>query len=233
MQKILMRLSCLLSLAAALCGLVACATVAKGVPASAAATPAEEAGWIFGSLNVPRGTPFTTHGFKYRAVGAADGALVSFRHDARPAASSPLGLGKLLGEKPDFVERNESGSVFAYRLPPGEYELYDVYFHLNGGQVQTSYTARMPFAIRFRVEQGAATYLGEFQARSGHGRNIVGLPMVAGGYFALRDRNARDVAVLQAKGSELPRARIVDASAAVLAAGVPFFQENAVPAPAP
>lgn len=221
-----------IAVAAALCALAGCASVAKGVPASAAAMPAGEAGWVFGSLNVPRGTPFTSHGFKYRAVGAADGALVSFRYDARPAASSPLGIGKLLGEKPDFVEQNEAGIVFAYRLPPGEYELYDVHFHRNGGQIQTSYSARMPFAIRFRVEQGAATYLGEFQARSGHGTNIVGMPVVAGGYFALRDRKDRDLARLQAKGTELPRARVIDATADVLAARVPFFQENAVAPPA-
>lgn len=215
------------SLAAVLAG---CANVSQGVPSSAAVTQADKAGWVFGSVGISGRTPYTSQGFLYRAVGAGDSAIVRFRYDSRPAMASPLGIGKLMNETPDFTSRvGETGVVFAYRLRPGEYELFDVEFHINSGQLQQTFHARQKFSVKFRVEEGTATYLGEFLARGTTGKNVLGMTVPGGGFFAMRNRMDRDLGILHSKGIQMPRDKVINASAVALEARLPFFQENGIP----
>ncbi|HEX7887889.1 MAG TPA: hypothetical protein VF522_00905 [Ramlibacter sp.] len=221
-----MRSLRLFFIAALLAALAGCASVAPGVPASVASAPQDRTGWVFGSLGTAGSSPITSHGFFYRAKGASDAAIVSWRYDGRSGFASPLGLGKVFSDKPDFREGIEAGIAFAYRLPAGEYELYDVRFHMD----QATYNAKEKFSVPFRVEAGSATYLGEFIARDARARNFFGMPIKVPGYYAIRQRVERDLDVLAARGIDLPRDRIIDASAGVLGTGLPFFQENRMPA---
>lgn len=208
-----------------------CANVRPGVPASLAAAPTANGGWVFGSIGVKGATAFTTQGFLYRAKGAGDGALVAFKYDSRPAFASPLPFAKnLFSDKPDFFDAGDLAVVFAYQLPAGEYELYDVHFFINGGQLSTRIRSKEPFSIPFKVSAGAATYLGEFLARSATGRNVIGLPGISHASFAMRNRSARDLAALKRKGIALPEGQVIDASSDIMEAGIPFFGANATPA---
>lgn len=208
-----------------------CANVRPGVPASLATAPTANSGWVFGSIGIKGATAFTSQGFLYRARGADDGALVAFKYDSRPRFASPLPFAKnLFSDKPDFFDAGDLAVVFAYQLPAGEYELYDVQFFINRGEFSTTYRSTQPFSIPFKVSAGAATYLGEFLARSAMGRNIIGLPAVSHGSFVMRNRSERDLASLKRKGVPLPEGQVIDASSGIMGAGVPFFSANATSA---
>jgi hypothetical protein len=197
----------------------ACATVEPGeVPRGVREVPPEKAGIVFGSVGVGGRSGFSDQGLRYRAIGATEGALIRFRQNG------------ILDTPVDFSEGESRGSVFAMRLPPGEYELHNVHFFVNRGQFgTTTFTAKGDFSIPFKVVEGTATYLGEFLTYPITGRNVFGGRVPGGGYFVVSSKLDRDFLILARKGFPIPRERVSDATVDPRLVRSPMFQEKPLP----
>jgi hypothetical protein len=197
----------------------ACATVGPGeVPSGLSEAPPEKTGLVFGSVGVGGPTPFQTQGLRYRAMGSSENALIFFRK------------GGLMDTPVDFSEGAARGSVFAMRLPPGDYELYNVLFFVNRAQFgSTTFTAKGNFSIPFKVVEGTATYLGEFLTYPVTGKSIFGGRVPSGGYFVVSNKLDRDFSILARKGFPIPRERVSDATVDPRLARSPMLQEKPLP----
>ena len=196
----------------------ACSTVDPvGMPAGISQPPSGQGGVLFGSLGVGMQTPYTQQGLRYRLKGKKESALIVFRESGIGIGDTPI----------DFTEGAAKGSVFAIRLPPGEYELCNVYFFVNRGQYgSASFTAKNDFSIPFRVTEGDATYLGEFLTYSTTGKNFLGMSVPGGGYFVVNDKLERDYALLGKKGIVIPKERVIDSTIDTSSIHLPIFQAN-------
>ena len=112
---------------------------------------------------------------------------VTGRFDTGKSAVAPLPF----PSKMDFDEKRLKGTVFAVKLPPGEYEIDR--WSVSGGASNVEST--VPFSIRFVVEKGKVVYIGNFHfiqvARLG--------PMVTGATLTYRHEAERDTSMLKAK----------------------------------
>lgn len=91
------------------------------------------------------------------------------------------------------------GSVKAYTLPAGKYRFYS--FSIVQGQYggYSSWEPNEDFSIPFTVRPGRATYLGRITMIPVGGRNIFGVPMLAGGVFEISSHPRRDLALFSGK----------------------------------
>jgi hypothetical protein len=90
----------------------------------------------------------------------------------------------------DYTEKSEAGSLFAFSLPPGDYEIFDCYVVQD--TIAGPYTHRPPqsFSIRFSVEPGKACYLGSILVVRHSGSFKIA--MKGGVEFILRDKLKHD-----------------------------------------
>lgn len=167
-------------------------------PAIARNTPADYLGTDGGFLVYAVGTiAIGMHfDFPYRRVALPDGTPIQ---DWKGSIEPTLGGAWVLKIKsPDFTGR-ESGHVVVRRLPPGNY-LIDQFAFAGGGMGMgaISWSSAVPFAIRFAIKSGAATYIGSFMRAPS-----LGTPMEpqlnAAGYFLIADRSTRDFPIARAK----------------------------------
>lgn len=75
----------------------------------------------------------------------------------------------------------------------------------------TSFTPKKAVAIRFTVQSGRATYLGNYQFTEVRGENVWRMTVPEGGFFAVEDRAATELPLAQRKGLA-PQMPILNAS---------------------
>ncbi|HRD27707.1 MAG TPA: hypothetical protein PLO65_05345 [Caulobacter sp.] len=163
-------------------------------PAMAAKPATEYAGADGGYLayavgDIALGMHFS---FPYRRVALPDGAPVS---DWKGEIAPRLGGAIYLKVKnPDF-EGRETGHVVVRRLPPGEYLIENFAFYGSSPTGSAyAWSSAKPFAIRFRIEPGKATYIGSFMRAPSPGPGVV--PGIGpAGFFVIADRSARDLPI--------------------------------------
>ena len=151
-------------------------------------------------------TQFQSWTLLFRRKGDATKAIGSFYYQKKGFLGT--------GTKPDYESDDkgieEHGVVLAASLPPGDYELYGVSEFLNGGTIQITYTSREPLSMPFTVRRGTVAYLGNYQATSFKGRNLIGIPVVAGAFYAVEDRRLADMAIAVQKGLVSGRITVED-----------------------
>ncbi len=169
-------------------------------PALTAKPPAEYAGADGGYVAYAVGT--ITLGmhfdFPYRRVAAADGTPVT---DWKGTIEPKLGGAIYLKIKnPDF-EGRETGQIVVRRLPPGDY-LIDNFAFYGSSPTGAAYdwSSARPFAIRFTIQPGKATYIGSFMRSPSLGTPLE-KQLGAAGFFVVADRAARDLPLI---GPKLP-----------------------------
>ncbi len=130
----------------------------------------------------------------------------------RPIAS-PTTVGELVFRRSwfdldpvDIQENSAYATVATRRLPPGMYEIYGAMVFYGTGLGQISYFDKRPFSFPFEIFPGKATYLGEFL-----GRPVRGESDAVGTIFTVRDRRARDLALLRKRGIEFQENSVVSA----------------------
>lgn len=184
-------------LVTAACLLVSCGT-ASPTRTSAPAERLDPAtqGTLVGSIGERLGDikdgagRFELVSFSLRRPGSKKAVTVSFD---RP---DPV-----LGKDPPIKDATRMAQTFRLPLVEGDYEIYRVYFAASYYPERTC-SSREDFSIPIRVERGKTTYLGEFIAHGDWDKNLLGIPLLACGHFAVTDQSARDLALLRAASAE-------------------------------
>ena len=115
--------------------------------------------------------------------------------------------------KPDIIYKNDediivSGKVghsIAMLLKPGNYEFYSFTFDFDLGTILNTWQPKKEFSIPFTVYKGKTICIGEFNTKAEWGKNIVGFPVIIGGYFELTNQSERDIALVTKKIPTLPK----------------------------
>jgi hypothetical protein len=160
-------------------------------------------------------------GYAVVGIGTTTGSYQSyqllFRHrDAQSKEEAGRGVfgyfvrTLFFGQPTDFETGAEKGAVVAARLAPGDYEIYAASEFFNGGTIQITYGTGAPFSIPFTVRKGQVAYVGHYQATRISGRNLFGLPVNAGAYYAVDDQHESDVAIAVEKHAMPAALRVVD-----------------------
>jgi hypothetical protein len=198
----------------------ACASVPATVPKSLQVEAAGKSGLVFGSIANGEGIHYSVFGLRYRAVGSKEEGEFRYMHDWMHIANT----------KSDFERDDAEGSVFSAHLPPGNYELFNVRFFENRGSMgTTTFTSKVDFSVPFSVEEGKATYLGEYVGQRLTGRSIIYLPVSAGGYYVVSDQMERDIAILERRGETVPRDGVQNVVSKVIEANVPLLRKEVIP----
>lgn len=117
------------------------------------------------------------------------------------------------------------GIVYAYDLPPGQYEFFNYEIAFNDGFVSKTWRPKRKFSIPFSVDEGVVKYLGDIRLIPLQGRNIVGLPVAAGGVFMFANESDRDIPLIRSRFRELADKQVsvaVPASGAIDDASIIF-----------
>jgi hypothetical protein len=134
--------------------------------------------------------------FPYRRVALRDGTTVQdWQGSIAPDGGWRVGT---QDQESRFYGR-ESGHVVVRRLPPGSYLIDQFAFSGGGfGMGTIDWSSAVPFAMRFTIQPGAATYIGSFMRAPSLGTPLE--PQLnAAGYFLIADRSARDVPIARSK----------------------------------
>lgn len=184
-----------------LISLILGACAAKIIPDRYLATP-DEAAYLVGSIGVQLSgenrSPNSFSTLFFRQVGDEEKAVLM-------VSQTPL-----VRDEVDYKNAEKRGSVFSLPLKPGRYEIVNVSFFYNSGQVEKTYTAEEDFSIPFTIEAGKAYYMGEFLAYGSYGKNIFGITIPAGGFFVINRNTERDLDLLRGKYPELEDIDIVE-----------------------
>ncbi len=139
-------------------------------------------------------------GFPYRPVTLLNGVPAKdWKGEIEPRLGGAI---YLKVKNPDF-EGREAGHVVLRRLPPGDYVIDNFSF---GGQLAgTSYawSSATPFAIRFTIRPGQATYIGSFMRAVSLGTPLEPV-LGAAGFFVIADRSDRDLPIARSRLPGLP-----------------------------
>jgi hypothetical protein len=150
--------------------------------------PPDQVSSVFGTITAEMGGPsgpLSRYVIRFRNIDTREEGFLS----VDPAMGSSA--------DPDLYERRRStGTFFDIAMPPGRYEFYDVWMIGTGGFGWTEYRAREPFSVPFTIEPGKVHYMGEIRAYPVVRPKPFGMSLPAGGYFVLRDQEARDTKLL-------------------------------------
>ncbi len=170
------------------------------VPESYAAAP-EDAAYLIGSIG------FRSSG-EHKSVNNFS-RLIYRRKGVEHRGDIVMSQSWMFPVEIHYEEPGRKGRMFALPLQPGEYELVNVHFYYNNGQVEKSWEAKEDFSVPFSMEAGKAYYIGDFLARGYWGKNIFGITIPAGGHFVHRYNLGRDLPLLKAKFPELAEKDVV------------------------
>lgn len=151
-----------------------------------------DGGYLVLSLGESSGTSYWWSVLRYRPKGGTQGGEVVFSTQNR-LNPTPV----------DYETADGVGSVAVHRLPPGDYELYNLEFRQILANGQRTWTARDDFSAAFRIEPGVVTYLGSFMAAGRSRRGALGEIGVDAGYFKVADRRDRDLGLARRKHAVL------------------------------
>jgi len=100
----------------------------------------------------------------------------------------------------DFKEKKNSGNIFAYVVPAGDYEIYGTEMTQSYAYTHTRWKEDEQFSIKFHAEAGKIIYIGEYAIQPVYnGKNFIGVPLMAAGYWLVDDKSERDFILLQNK----------------------------------
>jgi hypothetical protein len=188
-----------------LMGLASCAPVPTVVvDQSLKVSAPDNAGKLVGTIGARLGafnleaSPYVYNTLMFRRAGTTTGGALEFSPPDPPIRSYT----------PDYQDDRFKANTFAVDLPPGDYEFYSYRFYYNNGSVEKTFSPKAEFSIPFKIERGKATYVGSLIAWGVWGRNFLGIPIPAGGYFVVTDQSARDLPLIAAKHPGMDRSSV-------------------------
>lgn len=190
------------------------------LPESVRVAPPTSYGTVIASIGTGGEEVATGRGVIYSLVGSSESGMLKFSNGGMFGGDTPE----------DFSYANGgAGAVVMAQLPPGEYQLINVYFFENYGQMGTkTFQAQEPFSIKFTVPEGGVVYLGEFLGHRLVAKNMFYINISVGGYFVVTDRLERDLELLAKRGAVFHREHVTNITQQVLSAGVRILRSEVV-----
>lgn len=161
-------------------GLLAACLVLSGCAASSDRYSGGDAGVLVLSIAQDKDTRFSIYRLNYRSRDGRISDAIAWMKE------SPLS-----SDTPDFSEPSKSGEVFALKLAPGDYEIFNYTIVGDGARHSVS----EDFSIPFTIKAHETIYLGEFLGVVTHGGNISASPEQRAPIFVISDQIARDAAI--------------------------------------
>jgi hypothetical protein len=142
-------------------------------------------------------------------------AIFSVSHDAAAGRgvtlmvyldrdAGPLGLSApyksvedIMGVRTSSDFDPDYGRIQVVNLPAGKH-VFSFWQLTNGTGLRVVPNKNLPPLV-FEIKPGAIVYLGDFHGVTTEGRNLLGIPITAGGYPVLRDSHVRDLPIFEAK----------------------------------
>ncbi len=171
-----------------------------------------DAGRIAIGIGAAANTHYSSYSLTFRKVGDKGSEPKRFAYFQQNEFSA---------QKRDYDNPVENGVVQSFRLPPGDYEIFNFDIFLNGGTVQKNFGSSNEFSIPFKVRPNETTYLGNYQANQIMGKNFFGMPLAAGAVFVVTNREKIDI--------KLAKKRLPDASFGPISNATPTVQSIANP----
>lgn len=109
-----------------------------------------------------------------------------------PEGPGSVGLSPRTAKTAPVTSEGPSGNVVAVPVPAGDYAITSWYLYAPSATGDITSTNRLPFKAPFQVKPGEATYVGRLNAITREGRNLLGLPIFAGGMIVASDEFAKD-----------------------------------------
>lgn len=182
-----------------------------------------DAGRIAIGIGASANTHYSSYSLNFRKLGDRDGDSNRFVY---------FQLNEFSAQKRDYDNAEENGVVQSFRLPPGDYEIFNFDVFLNGGTVQKNFRSRKEFSIPFKVRSNETTYLGNYQANLVMGKNFFGMSMAAGAVFVVTDREKADIELVKKRIPNVLIGPISNATPTAKSIANPFFVEaNEKPLP--
>jgi len=125
----------------------------------------------------------------------------------------------LFGQHDDYPEdKLRDGSLIALPLKPGDYELINWgLYTANGVSFTDIHPAKSPVPLKFTINPGEITYIGDLHIEPIMGKNLFGIKMPVGGNPGISDNSAVDLKLLREKYPNLQdwpvRTDVIDGSA--------------------
>lgn len=176
-----------------------------------------DAGRIVIGIGASKNTQYSSYSLIFRKIGDKNSEPSRFVYFQESLFSA---------QKRDYDNAVENGVVQSFRLPPGDYEIFNFNIFLNGGTIQKNFSSRVDFSIPFKVRANETTYLGNYQANTVIGKNLFGLPMPAGAIFIVNNREIEDIELAK---NRLPNASfgpILNATPTVQSIANPYFVDK-------
>jgi hypothetical protein len=154
-----------------------------------------DAGTVVVGIGTTAGSRYQSYTLLFRRAAAAHapaGELGGFTYQIKSLFA---------GQPADYETDDEKGVAVVASLPEGDYEAYGVSVFFNGGMTTGVFTSRQPFSIPFKVSKGHVAYLGNYQATNIWAKNIIGIPIPGGAYFAVESRKDADMGFAARKAS--------------------------------
>ena len=173
-----------------------------------------DAGRIAIGIGASANTHYSSYSLNFRKLNDKDAEpnrFVYFQHNEFSA------------QKRDYENPEENGVVQSFRLPPGDYEIFNFDIFLNGGTVQKNFGSRKEFSIPFKVRANETTYLGNYQANLVMGKNFFGMSMAAGAVFVVTNREKADIELAKKRLPNVSFGPISNATPTVQSVANPFF----------
>lgn len=174
-----------------------------------------DAGRIVIAIGAEPKTSYAYYSFIFRRVGGTERRTMTYVQDKIGAP-----------QKRDYDNASENGVVLSFRLPPGQYEIYNLDIYMPGAMSYTHYYANKDFSIPFSVRPNETSYLGHYQANRIMGKNLLGLPLPAGAVFVVSSKQLADIDLLKKRLSAAALGTIVDATPNPKTIGNPIFVER-------
>jgi hypothetical protein len=195
------RLAAAFVLSLALAALAGCSTTAGYAGAGLKVANPDDAGRVVGSIAFSLdGDPQYmrySFGFRKRGGGKDDNGFV--------AVANTMWNKK---DEFDVAGAKLQGKTFDLQLPPGDYEIYQVYMSSDTGTVSNAFSAKEPFSVPFTVARGETVYIGQFLHRGAWGKNGFGMKVPASSWFVVSDESARDLPLIKRRDPGFDETRV-------------------------
>lgn len=173
----------------------------------------DDVGYVVVGIGARTGTEYSSYELMFREVGKEDSdSFVYFQKN------------NFYSQGDDYATDIETGVVNVRGLAPGKYEIFNIDIFFNNGFNQTNFYLDDDISIPFTVRPGAVTYLGNFQANQLTGENIFGMPLPAGAYFVVTDRESEDINIAKGKQAKIAGKAMTNEFAANYFESLPHFQ---------
>jgi len=171
----------------------------------------EESGTVVISIGSTDALSLTSYFYLYRVAGQPD--LIDWggkrRNNQGQFAFFASGI---LKDSPDREELDRRWVILAQKLPPGDYEIYDLLAVKQVGPLNAQQDAGERISIPFRVKKGVTTYIGNYTADNWGSIPVVGHLAFPTVVYYVENREDIDISLAASKYGIRPESTVLNSA---------------------